>query len=159
MLISHVVPRKCCYRYEDPCDCSDQRLCLFVPNEEGKLRALVQWLPQLLTMMGLADSYVDVSHIRCPPMLTIYTAQILEMLELSISVISIVSMIVTHDRITSDQTGATRLSLLWLDVTGTYLTHPALRSTKHISLPQSSGRTIFLVSNPFQEKNDAFMLL
>jgi hypothetical protein len=71
----------------------------------GKLRVWVQWLPQLLTMMALQvaqpNSYVKASRIRFPPMLTIYTAQILEMPEFGISVISIVSMILTHDRITA----------------------------------------------------------
>ncbi|KAH9952287.1 hypothetical protein BGW80DRAFT_1260952 [Lactifluus volemus] len=74
-------------------------------KRRGKVRVWVQWLPQLLTMMALQvaqpNSYVKASRIRFPPMLTIYTAQILEMPEFGISVISIVPMILTHDRITA----------------------------------------------------------
>jgi hypothetical protein len=81
----------------------DLRSLLFVVcSQQGS--ALVKYgvggqrSPQLVTMMALAprNSYVKLSNIRCPPMLTVSTAQILNISEFGKSVTSIDSIFARH---------------------------------------------------------------
>jgi hypothetical protein len=100
-------------------------------SSPGRLRkANSHSIPIMSISMALAqrNSYAKHSHIRCLPILTISTAQIVKIPELGISVTSIVSICSDNSSLNSAQVRETQPSLLWLDVTSTYPNDSTLKS-------------------------------
>ena len=125
----------------------------------------IRWSPQLLTTMALAQpkSYVKHSHIRCPPMLTISAAQILKISELGKSVTSVDS-IISHDRKSGFEQRSSSSPHnpieFTLDRCDWYISYSSCSEKYQMYFScQSSGHTIFLVSNPCQGKKGGSMLL